>query len=120
LYGYETLDVWHKAHQWVLEVYCITRDFPRDEAFGLTSQLRRAAGSVPMNIVEGYRRDTDREKARFFNIAQASLDEAHYQLLLAQDLRYCKTDGSRAAAEEISRMLAAYARPIRRRAGLQK
>lgn len=89
--GFRSLLVWQKAHEWVLAVYQTTRTFPKEELFGLTSQLRRAAMSVPANIVEGYRRRSKPDKARFFNIAQASLDEATYFLLLAHDLSYADT-----------------------------
>jgi four helix bundle protein len=117
MHAYENLDVWQRGHRWVLDVYQVTQHFPKHEAFGLTSQLRRSAASVPTNLVEGYRRDGDREKVRFLNIAQASLDEASYQLLLAHDLSYGDTSELRNEAEQIARMLAAYARPIRRRIG---
>ena len=76
--SYEELAVWQKAHQLVLDVYRITRPFPREEVYGLTSQLRRSAASVAANIVEGFRRPTRSDKARFYQMALASLDESHY------------------------------------------
>ena len=82
------LDVWRKAHQLVLEVYRETADFPRDELYGLTSQLRRSCVSVPSNIAEGCGRSTSADFARFLDIASGSGSDADYQLLLARDLNY--------------------------------
>lgn len=82
------LIVWQKSHELVLEVYEITKDFPKDEMFGLTSQIRRAATSVPSNIVEGKARGSNKEYKRFLLIARGSLEELKYQLLLAKDLHY--------------------------------
>jgi len=107
--GFRDLVVWQKAHAWVLAVYAATRSFPKDELFGLTSQLRRAASSVPANIVEGYRRRSKADKLRFFNIAQASLDEATYFLMLAHDLKYADTSALQSQADEIARILTTYA-----------
>ena len=110
--SFRDLEVWQKAHEFVLHVYHLTADFPKAEMFGLTSQLRRAAASVPTNIVEGFRRRGKPEKARFMNIAEASLDEAHYYLILAQDLGYANTADAIARADAVSRMLRAYASAI--------
>lgn len=82
------LIVWQKAHAFVLAVYRLTGRFPPDERFGLTSQLRRAAVSIPANIAEGFRRTGQLDKARFLNIAQGSLEECRYYLILARDLGY--------------------------------
>jgi four helix bundle protein len=82
------LIVWQKSHELVLKVYGITKDFPRDELFGLTSQVRRAAVSVPSNIVEGKARGSNKDFKRFLLIARGSLEETKYQLLLAKDLKY--------------------------------
>lgn len=100
--------VWRKAHQLVLGMYRFSKEFPADERFGLTSQLRRAAISVPANIAEGFKRKGKVDKARFFNIAQASLEEVRYYLILANDLGYGNSVESMALLEEISRMLQAY------------
>ena len=81
--SFRDLVVWQKAHQFVLEIYRLSRSFPDDERFGLTSQLRRAAVSVPANIAEGFPKRSVSDKTRFFNIAQGSLEEVHYYLLLA-------------------------------------
>ena len=82
------LIVYQKAHQLVLKIYEVTKEFPKDEQFGLTSQLRRAAVSIPSNIVEGKARGSSKEYKRFLLMARGSLEEVKYQLLLAKDLRY--------------------------------
>lgn len=82
------LIVWQKSHELVLKIYEITKSFPREEQFGLTSQIRRAAVSVPSNIVEGKARGYNKEYIRFLLIARGSLEETKYQLLLAKDLKY--------------------------------
>lgn len=106
------LRVWQKAHAWVLDVYRISAKFPREELFGLTSQLRRAAVSIPANIAEGFKKRGKADKARFFNISQGSLVECRYYLILARDLRYAPTDRAIAVIDEISRMLDSYLRAI--------
>lgn len=109
---FEDLVVWQKAHQLVLEIYKLTRIFPQEELFGLTSQIRRAAVSVPANVAEGFKRKGKADKARFFNISQASLEEVRYYLILSQDLGYADTANLKANVDEISRMLDAYIRSI--------
>ena len=110
--SYRDVAVWQRAHRLVIDVYALSRRFPREEMFGLTSQLRRATSSVPMNIAEGFRRRGRKDKLHFYNVAQASLDEAEYQLLLAHDLGYGDTDGLRDEADQVARMLNAYMRGI--------
>ncbi|MBS3984014.1 MAG: four helix bundle protein [Selenomonadales bacterium] len=106
--GHETLLVWQKAHAFVLDAYKITANFPRDELYGLTSQIRRAAVSVPTNIAEGKNRGSDADYARFLYISRASCGELEYLLLLAKDLgllpeqEYRRLD---AEARTVSRML---------------
>ena len=85
---YKNLKVWQKADELAIAVYKITKKFPRDEMYGLTSQLRRAALSVPTNIVEGYARKGDKELARFVNIAIGSLAETEYLLDFSKRLEY--------------------------------
>jgi four helix bundle protein len=109
---FEDLLVWKKAHAYVLEIYRITKEFPRSEIFGLTAQMRRAAVSVPANIAEGFKKRTPREKVRVLNISQASLEESRYYLILAMDLDYVNTAVFLPKLEEISRMLEAYIRAI--------
>jgi len=82
------LKVWQEGHALTLEAYRLTAGFPAEERYGLTSQLRRAASSVPANIAEGSKRHTQAEYARFLNIAEGSLAEAEYFLILARDLGY--------------------------------
>lgn len=85
---FKKLGVWQKAHALRLEVYRLTRRFPSDKRFGLTAQVRRAAGSVATNIAEGWGRRSDKEKARFVDIASSSVNETEDLLLLARDLKY--------------------------------
>lgn len=102
------LIVWQKSHQLVLGIYEITKVFPKDELFGLTSQIRRASVSVPSNIVEGKARDSTKEYKRFLMIARGSLEETKYQLLLAKDLQYISENKYRdilKQAEEVGRLL---------------
>jgi len=109
---FEELVVWQKAHAFVLKAYPFSAKFPRDELFGLVSQLRRAAVSIPANIVEGFRRRSRAEKARFLNIAQSSLEEVRYYLMLAKDLRYGDSNSLQLELSEVSRLLEAYARAV--------
>lgn len=106
--SFREVETWKKAHQWVLEIYKLTEGFPRHEMFGLTSQLRRAAVSVPANIAEGFKRQGKGDKIRFYNIAQASLEECRYYLILSNDLSYANTDDLAGKLDEISRMLDSY------------
>ncbi len=85
---YRELDLWNKAHAVVLDVYRLTNPFPRNEQFGITSQLRRAAYSIPSNIAEGFKRHSTRELIQFLGIAHGSLEELRYFILLSRDLRY--------------------------------
>ena len=110
---FEDLVVWQKAHQFVLEVYCFSRCFPKVELYGLTSQLRRAAVSVPANVAEGFSKRGPNDKARFFNIAQGSLEEARYYLILSRDLGYGDPNTLMPLAEEVGRLLQAYSASIR-------
>ena len=86
--SFRDLLVWRKAHEFVLAVYAFTAGFPRQETYGLALQMRRAAVSVPANIAEGFRRRGKADKARFMNLAEGSLEESRYYLILAQDLGY--------------------------------
>jgi len=107
---FEDVDLWKKAHAWVLSIYRFTETFPKHELFGLSSQLRRAAVSVPGNFAEGFKKAGRADKVRFYNIAQGSLEECRYYLILARDLKYGDPAQLMASADEISRMLASYAR----------
>ena len=105
---FQDLIVWQKAHQFVLSVYRLTELFPQNELYGLTSQLRRAVVSVPANIAEGFKKKTRPDKARFLNIAQGSLEEARYYLILSSDLDYGDTHQLTNQLEEVSKLLNAY------------
>lgn len=109
---FQELVVWRKAHEFVLGVYRLTSAFPKVETYGLTSQLRRAAVSIPANIAEGFRRRGRPDKARFMNVAEGSLEECRYYLVLAQDLGYCETSELSASLDEVGRLLDAYRRAI--------
>ncbi|MBR5091908.1 MAG: four helix bundle protein [Bacteroidales bacterium] len=87
-YGFQRVIAWQKAHEFVLLVYKISKHFPEEERFGLTSQLRRAAVSIEANIAEGYRKLSKPDKLRFLNIAQGSLEECRDYHILAKDLNY--------------------------------
>jgi four helix bundle protein len=104
--------VWQKAHAFVLAVYRLTESFPDREKFGLSHQMRRAAVSIPANIAEGFGKRSQAEKARFLNIAEGSLEESRYYLILTHDLGYGQTDLATALLEETGRLLNAYARTI--------
>ena len=106
------LIVWQKAHQFVLSVYRLTTRFPKEETFGLTAQFRRAAISVSANIAEGFRKKGTKDKARFFNIAEGSLEECKYYLILSKDLDYANVDNEFDLAEEVSKLLYAYSEKI--------
>ena len=86
--SFEDLLVWQKAHAFVLEVYRITKESPKEELYVLTSQFRNSARSVPSNIAEGYKKRGKADKLRFFNIAQGSLEESRYYVILSRDLGY--------------------------------
>ena len=104
--------VWPKAHEFVLAVYRFTESFPEREKYGLAHQLRRAAVSIPANIAEGFGKRTRADKARFLNIAEGSVEECRYYLILAQDLGYGQPARLLDMLEEASRLLNAYARAI--------
>lgn len=110
--SFKDLIVWQKAHQWVLEIYHFTNSFPNKEQFGLISQLRRATISIPANIAEGFKRKGNPDKARFYNIAQGSIEECRYYLILPGDLGYGDTRILEEGLEEVSRLLEAYARRV--------
>jgi len=102
---FEDLIVWQKSHALVLKIYRLTQSFPRDELFGLTSQMRRVAVSVPANIAEGFKRKGKADKLRFFNISQASLEEVRYYLILTNDLDYADTKRLKDDLDEVGRIL---------------
>ena len=109
------MTVWQRSHSLTLKIYLLTKNFPKDEVFGLTSQLRRAASSIPANIAEGCGRDGDPELKRFLNIALGSACEVDYFLLLATELGYIQRDAPAFASEilAIRRMLGSFIRKLK-------
>lgn len=113
---FKNLTAWSGAHELTLEVYGVTKGFPRDEAFGLTSQLRRACTSIPANIAEGCGRNGDAELARFLTVASGSASEVEYHLLLARDLNYLSQDkyvNLNGEVNELKRMLTAFIQKLK-------
>jgi four helix bundle protein len=116
--SFKDIYAWQKAHAFVIMVYQVTKDFPSFERYGLCSQFQRAAVSIPANIAEGYRKDGMADKLRFLNIAQGSLEECRYYILLSYDLNYINNDlynVMNASIEETSKLLNAYYRGIKER-----
>jgi len=105
---FEDLIVWQKAHQAVLSIYRISGNLPKTEIYGLTSQLRRAAISIPANIAEGFKKRTKLDKTRYMNIAQGSLEECRYYLILIRDLKYGDSSELISQLEEVSKLLDSY------------
>ena len=109
------LIVWRKAHELVLAVYKLTRRFPKEETYGLTSQFRRAAVSVPANIAEGFRRRGSADKLKFMNYSHASLEECRYYMILANDLGYGLVKGVVEMADEVGRLIMGYVKGIEKK-----
>ena len=115
---FEDLEVWRKAHGLVLTVYSLSARFPAEERYGLTSQLRRAASSVPANIAEGFGRSTTRDFLRHLDIANGSLEETRYFLILARDLKYLSASEFpeiNAQSDEVGRLLGGLMQSLRKR-----
>lgn len=110
---FEDLIMWQKSHQLTLRVYKISKAFPKEELFGLTAQMRRAAVSVPANIAEGFSKRSRSDKARIMNIAQGSLEELRYYFILARDLGYLPANTSWEDITEVARLLGAYTSTLR-------
>ena len=113
---FHKLKVWEKAHSLTLKVYLVTRDFPKDEIYGLISQMRRSSASIPTNIAEGCGRSSKGETIQFFNIATGSSSELEYQLLLAHDIHYLEDKlylELSAELIEVRRMLYAFTQKLR-------
>ena len=98
------LQVWKRSHVLVLNIYGTTFNFPAEERFGIVSQLRRAAASVPTNVAEGSKRQGNHNFARFLNIAEGSLAETEYLLLLSRDLGYLGESKAKPLLDEISEL----------------
>jgi four helix bundle protein len=110
--SFQDLIVWQKAHQFVLSVYGISKMFPDNEIYGLTSQFRRAAISVPANVAEGFKKKGRADKLRFMNIAQGSLEECRYYLILTRDLEYADPGRLFGQLEEVSKLITSYSAAI--------
>jgi four helix bundle protein len=110
--NFQDLIAWQKSHQLVLLIYQYSEAFPKKEIFGLTSQLRRAIISVPANIAEGFKKRGKLDKMRFLNIAQGSLEECRYYLILANDLNYGDNLDIHNKLEEVSKLIEAYTKAI--------
>jgi len=106
--SFEDLFVWQKAHQFTLATYRMTKTFPKEEIYGLSSQFRRAAVSIAANIAEGFKKRSDADKLRFYNIAQGSISECKYYLILTRDLGYAETNDVFSLLTEVSKMLESY------------
>jgi four helix bundle protein len=113
---FRNLKVWEKAQALTLDIYRSTRNFPSDERFGLTSQLRRSCSSIPANLAEGCARSRDVDFARFVNHSAGSASETDYHLLLARDLNYLETELYQSLYDqvtEVKRMLNSFERTLR-------
>ena len=111
---FRDLLVWQKAHAFVLGVYKYTNDFPKSEVYGLSSQFRRAAVSIPANIAEGFVKKGTADKLRYYNIAEGSLHECKYYLILTKDLGYITKNELTEQLEEVARLLGAYSQKIKK------
>ncbi len=103
---YKKLKVWEHSHQFTIAIYKLTKQFPKEELFALTSQIRRASSSIPANIAEGCGRRTQADLTRFLNIALGSANEVSYFLLLAKDIDYMKKDVYLKYEDEIEKIKA--------------
>ena len=111
--SFKDLIVWQKSHAFTLMVYKATEEFPKAEMYSLTSQFRRASISIAANIAEGYKKKGIKDKLRFYNIAQGSLEECRYYIILSKDLKYIDNDEElNNQIEEASKLLNSYCRPI--------
>jgi four helix bundle protein len=114
--SFRNLRVWEKSHRLTLDVYASTKAFPRDEMYGLTSQMRRASASIGMNIAEGCCRKGDAEMVRFLQMAMGSASELEYQFLLANDLNYLRSPGYEQLTTqvvEVKRMLSSLMQKVK-------
>lgn len=111
--SFKDLIVWQKAHRLVLSVYKITKSYPKEEIYGLTSQMRRSSVSVAANIAEAFKKRSNLDKARILNIAQGSLSETEYYIILSKDLDYDEMNNFNEMADEVSRLLESYIKAIK-------
>ena len=113
--SFTDLVVWQKAHQFVVKTYVVTQRFPKEERYGLSSQFRRAAVSIAANIAEGFARRGLRDKCRFLNISQSSLQECRYFLILSRDLNYQLDPSMNDLADAVAKLLSSYISAIQGR-----
>lgn len=114
--NYKDLKVWEKAHGFTLKIYEVTKQFPKEEIYSLTNQVRRSAASIPANIAEGCGKNTNPDFANFLNIALGSANESEYYLILSKDLHYLKEEDFSEllkAINEIKAMLIALITKVR-------
>jgi four helix bundle protein len=102
---YHDINVWEKSHELTLAIYKVSEDFPQNEQFSLTSQIRRACSSIPMNIAEGCGKSSEAEFCRYLDISAGSASELDYQLLLAKDLGYIKETDYQDLAERLNHII---------------
>ena len=114
--AFTKLKVWEKSHRLTLDIYKVTKGFPRDELYGLTAQFRRSCSSIPANIAEGCGRNGDAEFARFLQIALGSASELEYHLLLARDLGLLNDldyERLRSETKEVKQMLTSFIKKLK-------
>ncbi|MPS73400.1 MAG: four helix bundle protein [Chryseobacterium sp.] len=114
--SFQDLVVWQKSHQFVLEIYSLTKIFPKDELYALTNQIRRASVSIPANIAEGFTKKTLANKINFLSHSKGSLEEVKYYLILVKDLNYISLNDFEKLtqhAEEVSKLINGYAKSIK-------
>ncbi|MFH1338889.1 MAG: four helix bundle protein [Candidatus Omnitrophota bacterium] len=113
--SFKDLIVWQKAYRLVLEIYKVTKEFPKEEMYGLAQQMRRAAVSIPSNIAEGYARQHKLEYKQFLSMAYSSLAELETQVMLARDLKYIRNGENMTASliKEVGSILYRMVNPIR-------
>lgn len=117
-HSFRDLIVWQKAHQFVLAIYTSTKQFPKEEIFALTSQVRRAAVSIAANISEGHKKKTIPNQLNYLNISEGSLEEVKYYLILSKDLNYIQEKEYVElfnSAEEVGRLINGYEKAIAKR-----
>jgi four helix bundle protein len=117
-HSFKDLIVWQKAHQLVIAIYKATKLFPKEEVFSLTNQVRRAAVSIPADICEGYKKKTIPNQLNFINIAEGSLEEVKYYIILSKDLQYIDESAYEQltnSAEEVGRLINGYEKAISKR-----
>ncbi len=111
--SFRNLILWQKAHSLVLDIYKTASTLPKTERFGIISQIQRSSISVPANIAEGYGRISKKEKIRFLYIANGSLEETRYFLILIQDLNYSQTEEIQEKLTEVSKILNSYIKKLK-------